>query len=564
MKQKKISIRSQLIAAVILILIPITFIFYFFVNRAIEQMNGQIAEANGNTLKGYRTSVESEVRQIDSFLNLLYGENEEFQVLSRGEELDREQKESLETLLGEETALNGTTAFLGIYQDSFLIAESAGTDWKTEERELTELAAGWMEEYAGRQGWLVVRADHSSYLIQSFQKGEASVLCVLDINSLSSQAQLEFGLESPIIFVDSQGVPLTSAVWLKQTWGEKVPDFKGYALVGKNYRYMVVQDSFLGMKILYGVRYQENNGVLNWLRFGPILFFGAMAGLLVVVLIYLECSFFKPLSGLVTAMEKIRDGDLQSRTDHYISREFAQVNDTFNSMIETITNLKIDGYEKELAAQKAEISAQKAEMTALQMQIHPHFYLNCLKELYGLAQIKAFEEIQEMIILLSKHLRYIFNWSGGLVPLREELRMCENYVQLQAVGRRDGSRFVLDISPELLDFQVPPVSLLTVTENCVKHGTRLDQTLEVRVKGKILPCGDGKLADIVISDNGPGFSTDMLEKLNKGQESETEGIHVGLWNLIQRFQILYGSGFAVNFWNDNGAYVEIMIEMEQV
>ena len=44
--------------------------------------------------------------------------------------------------------------------------------------------------------------------------------CAVDINSLSSQAQLEFGLESPIIFVDSQGVPLTSAVWLKQTWGE--------------------------------------------------------------------------------------------------------------------------------------------------------------------------------------------------------------------------------------------------------------------------------------------------------------------------------------------------------
>ena len=88
---------------------------------------------------------------------------------------------------------------------------------------------------------------------------------------------MEFGLESPIIFVDSQGVPLTSAVWLKQTWGERVPDFENYILIGENYRYMVVQDAFLGMKILYGVRYQDNNAVLNWLRFGPILFFGAMA-----------------------------------------------------------------------------------------------------------------------------------------------------------------------------------------------------------------------------------------------------------------------------------------------
>ncbi len=561
MRQKKISIRSQLITAVILILIPITVIFYFFVNRAVDQMNDQIAEANASTLRGYRTSVENEILQIDTFLNILYGENEEFHQISQGEVLDREQTEKLETLLREETALNGAIAFIGIYQNQTLKVKTTGMDWESEEGELANLAAGWMQEYSDRQGWFVVRSDQSSYLVQNFRKGAAGALCAVDINSLSSQAQLEFGLESPIIFVDSQGVPLTSAVWLKQTWGERVPDFENYILVGENYRYMVVQDAFLGMKILYGVRYQDNNAVLNWLRFGPILFFGAMAVLLAVALIYLEYSFFKPLSGLVAAMEKIRDGDLQCRTDHYISREFAQVNDTFNSMIETITNLKIEGYEKELAAQKAEIGAQKAEMTALRMQIHPHFYLNCLKELYGLAQLKAFKEIQDMIILLSKHLRYIFSWNSEMVPLKEELRMCENYVQLQAVGRRDGSRCLLDISPELLEFLVPPVSILTLTENCVKHGARLDHPLEVKVKGKILPCGDGRLADIVISDNGPGFPADILEKLNKGKGPDPERDHVGLWNLIQRFQILYGSRFAVNFWNDRGAYVEIIIEV---
>ena len=81
------------------------------------------------------------------------------------------------------------------------------------------------------------------------------------------------------------------------------------------------------------------------------------------------------------------------------------------------------------------------------------------------------------------------------------------------------------------------------------------------MKGKILPCGDGRLADIVISDNGPGFPADILEKLNKGKGPDPERDHVGLWNLIQRFQILYGSRFAVNFWNDRGAYVEIIIEV---
>ena len=92
----------------------------------------------------------------------------------------------------------------------------------------------------------------------------------------------------------------------------------------------------------------------------------------------------------------------------YSSKEFAQVNDTFNRMINTITNLKIESYERKLAAREAELAAEKAELTSLRMQIQPHFYLNCLKNIYGLAQMGSFQEIQDEILLLSKHLRYIF------------------------------------------------------------------------------------------------------------------------------------------------------------
>ena len=99
LREKKVSIRYQLIVTVVLTLMPITFIFYFFVSRAITQMNAQIANANENTLRGYRNSIQEEILQIDSFF---YG------ILEDGK------KEELEEIFLEEHFLNPSAAVLSL------------------------------------------------------------------------------------------------------------------------------------------------------------------------------------------------------------------------------------------------------------------------------------------------------------------------------------------------------------------------------------------------------------------------------------------------------------------
>ena len=99
LREKKVSIRYQLIVTVVLTLMPITFIFYFFVSRAITQMNAQIANANENTLRGYRNSIQEEILQIDSFF---YG------ILEDGK------KEELEEIFLEEHFLNPSAAVFAV------------------------------------------------------------------------------------------------------------------------------------------------------------------------------------------------------------------------------------------------------------------------------------------------------------------------------------------------------------------------------------------------------------------------------------------------------------------
>ena len=179
LKEKKISIRYQLIVAVVLTLMPITFIFYYFVSRAITQMNGQIANANENTLRGYRNSIQEEILQIDSFF---YGI------------LEDEKKEELEEIFLEEHFLNPSAAVFAVASKwgDFLYSFNPIAEY-TEERkeELKVLLKKWREEAAERQGWFIVTEGGASYMLRIFRAGENEFFCIADLEKISKRAQLE-------------------------------------------------------------------------------------------------------------------------------------------------------------------------------------------------------------------------------------------------------------------------------------------------------------------------------------------------------------------------------------
>ena len=132
-----------------------------------------------------------------------------------------------------------------------------------------------------------------------------------------------------------------------------------------------------------------------------LLVMGAVFVLLAIpfILFYMKQEIFAPMTALVSTMDRIGRGELSVRSSvDYRNAEFTQVNETFNRMIDQITQLKIDGYEKEL-------EARRNEMTALKLQIRPHFVLNCLKSVYAMVQTGSREDAQQLILLLSRYLR---------------------------------------------------------------------------------------------------------------------------------------------------------------
>ena len=273
------------------------------------------------------------------------------------------------------------------------------------------------------------------------------------------------------------------------------------------------------------------------------------------VIWYLCSNVVHPLDALVDAMRRISAGDLSVRADwNPVNLELQQVKEAFNVMLNEIETLKIEQYEQKL-------DAERQEMAALKMQIRPHFFLNNLKLIYALAETGQTQQIQRMILLLSKHLRYVMDYKRETTSLRDETNFCQNYMEMTGIGQKFPPICRVTVSLDLQEMQLPAMTLLTLAENSVKHATRPDRPLTVQITAKSLPMEGEKLVNITVRDNGDGFPEEVMKELNSGKQMATG--HYGLTNVQRRCALLFGPDFAMTFTNAaaGGAVVEMYIPL---
>jgi sensor histidine kinase YesM len=112
-----------------------------------------------------------------------------------------------------------------------------------------------------------------------------------------------------------------------------------------------------------------------------------------------------------------------------------------------------------------------AQLQLLKAQVQPHFLFNTLNNIYSFTQTKA-PEGAKMVSGLSDLLRFmLYEGTKPLVPLSRELKMLEDYINLEKT--RYGNNLELHISfpQQDNDLQIAPLLLLPFVENCFKHGS---------------------------------------------------------------------------------------------
>jgi len=204
----------------------------------------------------------------------------------------------------------------------------------------------------------------------------------------------------------------------------------------------------------------------------------------------------------------------------------------------------------EVAAHELAAQLARARLEALERQLHPHFLFNTLNSISVLmhADMPAAER---MLVRLSGLLRAVLDRNAAPeVPLRDELRFLESYLEIEQVRFQDRLSVALEIEPQTLQASVPRMLLQPLVENALRHGiaerTGEGGRVEVRAQRS-----NGTLK-LSVSDNGPG--------LPAGERSaDRQGI--GLSATRARLERHYGTAGNLELGDAPGGGLEVTLTL---
>ena len=254
-----------------------------------------------------------------------------------------------------------------------------------------------------------------------------------------------------------------------------------------------------------------------------------------------------PLYNTVGIMNRVKDGETSLRAEEDCTPEIAQLNRTFNQMLDRIAGMAEKEKQLITIAAQAEVLQKQAQFEALYHQIQPHFLFNTLNTIILLEKAGKSDDTVRAVEQLSTILRGMVN-SDKLIMLHEEIDICDCYIQLQRL-RHDRLQYEISIDSEVnMDILVPAMIIQPVVENCFKHAYR-EKDEDIQLSVDISLEGNDLLIDV--ADNGDGMTNTMLEAIRqKLDDRSNEGI--GLANIHKRLALMYGPGYGMTIESEYG------------
>ena len=147
---------------------------------------------------------------------------------------------------------------------------------------------------------------------------------------------------------------------------------------------------------------------------------------------------------------------------------------------------------------------------------------------------------------MAEYFRYLLSLKEDYVYLEDELQCIVRYAQVQKIRYQDNFQLRITCNADADEEKIPPLLIQTFIENSIKHNIMLVQDLEI----SLLIEEEGGMLHIIIKDNGLGFPVEILDRLNDNENIEEDGRHIGIINVKNRMQVLYGGQAAVSIRNE--------------
>jgi LytS/YehU family sensor histidine kinase len=173
---------------------------------------------------------------------------------------------------------------------------------------------------------------------------------------------------------------------------------------------------------------------------------------------------------------------------------------------------------------KLEASLKEIELNNLKSQLNPHFIFNALNSIRALVDENPGKSKQAITQLSGMLRSSLTSGREKLTPLKEEIRLVQDYLGLEMIRFEERLRPHYDIDPATENLMVPPLMIQTLVENGIKHGiSKLTHGGSIEIGSKILN------SDLRI----------WIRNTGSFKENEKNS-GTGLANTRQRLMLLYG------------------------
>jgi signal transduction histidine kinase len=179
----------------------------------------------------------------------------------------------------------------------------------------------------------------------------------------------------------------------------------------------------------------------------------------------------------------------------------------------------------ELACSEADRLALDARLNLLQAQVAPHFLFNTLANVQALVEAgspKAPEVLKSLVAYLRAAVPRL---NEPVTTLGQEIDLVRAYLDLMRMRMPDRLSFELNVSDGVRFLRCPPMTLLTLVENAVRHG--------------IDPAEDGGriVVDVRVTE---GRCWIRVADSGAGLQASDRGLGTGLAALRERLALVFG------------------------
>jgi hypothetical protein len=167
----------------------------------------------------------------------------------------------------------------------------------------------------------------------------------------------------------------------------------------------------------------------------------------------------------------------------------------------------------------------ESRLHLLQAQVQPHFLFNTLANVRELVQAGSPQAPAVLNHLIAYLRAAVPRLNEPMTTVGQELELVRAYLELMHMRMPDRLKFDVQVDDAALPLRVPPMTLLTLVENAVRHGIDPSEqggSIEIRV------AVDGGICRASVRDTGVGL------------RGASGGLGTGITALRERLALVFG------------------------